>query len=189
MILILFELLFTYRDPGVNAVKFFKGLFTVFLFTFLVLGLIISLIALRYKRDADRSNALWYACTDTVIAIFFTIASKALLGAVTYPMVQPQDVPCVNFCKVGIVVFVVLLSGRVIWNGTHYFGGNVMQDKLLEWTRPGTQLPDWRARTFIAVWYFIFDFLISVIVMIAVYLFKKHNMMFNENPYYTCQPE
>jgi hypothetical protein len=122
-----------------------------------------------------------------VIAIFFAIASKALLDAVTYPMVQPENEACVSFCRVGIIVFVLLVSGRAIWNGTHYFGGNLLQDKLLQWTKPGTQLPDWRARTFNAVWYFIFDFLNSIIVMIAVYLFKKHDMMFNENPYYVRQ--
>jgi peptidoglycan/LPS O-acetylase OafA/YrhL len=40
VILILFELLFTYRNPGPTATHFFEGLFAVFLFAFLVLGLV-----------------------------------------------------------------------------------------------------------------------------------------------------
>jgi hypothetical protein len=186
-ILILFELLFIYRNPGLGAVTFFRAFFVVFRVTYLALGLFVSFFGLRYADDADRSNSHWCACTDLVLAIFFAIAAKTLLDAVTYPMVQEEDVCCVNFCRVGIVVFVALLCARAIWNGTHFFGANVLQKLVLTWTVKDSQLPDGRARAFNAVFYFLFDGVTSLIAMIAVYLFKKHDMMFNENPYYTRQ--
>jgi hypothetical protein len=185
VILILFDLLFTYRNPGHNAMLFFRTLFVLFLLTFVVLGGVLSVVNVRGEKDAYASLALWCACTDFILAIFFALPAKALLSAVTYPMVQPEDECCVSFCKLGIAVYVLLFGGRTLWNATHYFGGNVLQVWLDRQVSGGRPTPPARAINFLFI--FFFDFMAAVLAMISVYLFKKHDVMFNENPYYTRQ--
>ena len=119
VILILFDLLFTYRNPGTNAIIFFRSLFILFLFTFLTLGIVLSIVDLQNGSDPDASLSLWCACTDLILAIFFALPAFSLLDAVTYPMVQPEDVCCVNFCKVGILAYVIIFCLRMLYNGTH----------------------------------------------------------------------
>jgi hypothetical protein len=187
-ILILFELLFTYRTPGANAVQFFRVLFVLFVVTFVVLGVVLSIVDVGNDKEADESLLLWCACTDLILAVFFALPAWSLLQAVTYPMVQPEDVACVRACHIGIVVYVLLFVGRIAWNGSQYFGANVAQEWLLsdraartdaKWVRPS---PTARGLNFACV--FLFDGVTSVLAMVAVYLFKKHDMMFTENPYY-----
>jgi hypothetical protein len=185
VILVLFNLLFTYRNPGANAMMFFRGLFFLFLLIFVVLGAVLSAIDVSTEETIAPSLGLWCACTDLLLVVFFALPARALLDAVTYPMVQPEDTCCVSFCKVGIVLYVLLFAGRVLWNGTQYFNGNVVQDwlkKQVAGARPTTPA---RLINFFCI--FLFDFAISVLAMTSVYLFKKHDMMFNENPYYSKQ--
>jgi hypothetical protein len=180
----LFELLFTYRNPGTNAIVFFRGLFVLFIVVFLALGIVLSLIGLDDDSSTSKSIALWCACTNLILAIFFALPARSLLEAVTYPMVQPEDVCYVNFCKVGIVIYVLLFAGRMLWTGTDYFAINKLQVKVLKWADKNGD-PNSRARAFNFIYHFLFDFLTSVLAMVSVCVFKKHDIMFNENPYYT----
>jgi hypothetical protein len=184
VILILFDLLFAYRNPGMNAMFFFRSLLLLFLVLFMGLGILLCIFDSSQEiEEADLPMALWAACTDLVLAIFFALPARALLEAVTYPMVQQEDICCVNFCKVGIVIYVLLYGGRTVWNGTHYFGVNVAQKWVGNAVEPdGRPTPGARAVDF--GFYFLFDLTPSVLSMISVYLFRKHEMMFSENPYY-----
>jgi hypothetical protein len=151
--------------------------------TFVALGTVLSTVDIDNSSDVDESLSLWCACTDLILALFFALPARALLEAVTYPMVQPEDACCVNFCKVGIAVYVLLFGGRMIWNGTHYFHGNKAQEWLDGASENGAPTTARRAVMFLFVLFF--DFGTSVLAMISVYLFRKHDMMFNQNPYYT----
>jgi hypothetical protein len=182
VILLLFELLFTYRDPGTNGIAFFRWLFILFLVTFLILGVALSFV--EHTSAPDRALALWCACTDLILAIFFTLPAISLLEAVTYPMVQPENRCCVNFCKVGIVGYVCLFAGRMVWNGTLFFGVNSAYVWLVS-QRTEDNLPTVQRRAISFVWSFFFDFVIALLGMISVFLFKKHEAMFNENMFYT----
>jgi hypothetical protein len=182
VILILFELLFKYRNPGTNGIAFFRWLFFLFLMTFVVLGLVLSFV--EQTKAADQALSLWCACTDLILAIFFTLPAISLLGAVTYPMVQPEDACCVRFCKVGIGAYVVLFGGRMVYNGTLFFGVNIAHDWIVsQYTED--LMPTVQRRAIAFVWTFFFDFVIAVLGMASVYLFKTHGVVFDENPYYT----
>jgi hypothetical protein len=182
VILILFELLFNYRNPGTNGIAFFRWLFCLFLLTFLILGITLSFVDLT--KAADQALSLWCACTDLILAIFFTLPAISLLDAVTYPMVQPEDACCVNFCKVGILGYVCLFGGRMIWNGTLFFEVNYAYNWIMSQLTEDL-MPTVRRRAIVFVWVFFFDFVTAVLGMVSVFLFKKHGMMFNENLYYT----
>jgi hypothetical protein len=188
VILILFDLLFNYRNPGNNAIVFFRSLFVIFLVTFVLLGITLGLVDLDSESDLEASLTLWCACTDLLLAVFFALPARSLLEAVTYPMVQPEDVCCVNFCKVGIFLYVLLFGGRMLWNGTHYFGVNTLQD-WINGQQNDDNTPNGAARSVNFAFNLLFNFVASVLGMISVFLFKKHDQLFNENPYYTRQSD
>lgn len=188
VILILFDLLFTYRNPGTNAIFFFRSLFVIFLITFLVIGLTLGIIDSGEATDPDISLSLWCACTDLVLALFFVFPAKKLLDAVKYPMVQPEDESCISFCTVGYIVYTILFILRSLWNFLHFFDVNPLQNMETEdINRPSSEgwKPALRLRLIHFFFDLIFDIIPSVMSMISVFLFKKHDMMFNENPYYT----
>jgi hypothetical protein len=185
MILVLFDLLFKFHNPGTNATVFFRSLFLLFLGTFIIIGVILSIFGPANESEAERSMALWCAATDFVIVIFFAMPAWSLLQAATYPMVQPEDYCCVQFCKVGIAVFVILFSGRVLWNATNFFHINYIEN----WEGQAKGELDVGRRIINFFFSFVFDFSTAVLTMIAMFLFQKHDLMFNENPYYSRQSE
>jgi hypothetical protein len=105
LILILIELLFMYHNPGTNAIIFFGALFVIFVLIFMLLGISVSLTDVIINSTSP--TAIWCACTDMVLAVFF-----ALLEAVTDRIPQPENIGCVNFCKVGTVLYILLFRGR-----------------------------------------------------------------------------
>ena len=115
--------------------------------------------------------------------------AKSLLDAVTYPMVQPDDVCCVRFCSIGIVVYSVVYLLRLIWNASHFFDINPIQDWITKESSIKGDVLNQNIRTFVFFFVLFFDFIPSIFAIISVYLFKKHDMMFNENPYYTRQSD
>ncbi|EAY12163.1 hypothetical protein TVAG_003690 [Trichomonas vaginalis G3] len=190
VILILFDLLFTYRNPGMNAIIFFRSLFILFLITFVGLGLTLCIFDTGKHDDPDLSLSLWCACTDLVLVIFFILPARSLLAAVTYPMVQPDDAGCVNFCRVGLVLYTIIYSLRLVYNATHFFDINPLQQWITTKSKDDNSdtLPP-PVRAFSWFFMFFFDYIPSVFAIISVYLFKKHDIMFNENPYYTRQSD
>jgi hypothetical protein len=188
VILILFELLFSVNVSGVNAISFFRMLFSLFLVTFVALGFVLSSVDANPENDADRSLAFWCACTDLILAIFFALPAPALLDVITAPMRKIDDVRCSMLCKVGTVLYVVLFGGRAIWNGSHYAGQNAVQNWLygpsaITKDLAGNDRPSNEARVISFVFIFFFDLGTSLLSMGSVYLFKKHDMLFSETVY------
>jgi hypothetical protein len=195
VILIVFELLFTYRNPGANAISFFRMFFSLFLVAFVIVGVVLSVVDL-HGGNADESLSLWCACTDIILAIFFGLPARSLLEIISYPLVQIEDLRAVTLCKVGIALYVVLFAGRSVWNASHYFRINVVQTWLVNSASaviydanhdPVRPTAAARAVTFAFV--LLFDMGTSVLAMISVYLFKKQNLLFSENPYFTGMTE
>jgi hypothetical protein len=182
LVLIIFDLLFGFRDPGPGAAMFFRTLFLSFLLVFMVLCVAICLVELDDTHDADLALSLWGASTEFVLAIFFLLPARALLQAATYPLVQPEDRRCVDFCRVGIWLFFAAFMGRMLWNLTHYYGFNWLQDEL--YRRPQESA---FVRAINSLWFVFFDLLPSGLVTVAVILFKTHDLMFNDDPGYTRQ--
>jgi hypothetical protein len=104
-IVILLELLFTYRIPGVNAVRLFRCLFPLLVVIFVIPGIVLSIVDVGNGKEADESLLLWCACSDLITAIFFFSSYLELLPAVTYPMVEPEDVAWVRSCHIGMIVY------------------------------------------------------------------------------------
>jgi hypothetical protein len=187
VILILFDLMFTYKNPGDRAITFFRSIFAVFFGTLLITGAIVTLVSATAYTDVDDSLSIWAGSTEFILALFFGLPARALLRMVTYPLVQPEDVMCVNFCKVGIAAFTILFLGRAVWNTTHFFGINVVQTWMYDHYGDPNKMG--RIRAIQTGFIFLFDLVPSMLALAAVFLFKKHDMMFNENPYYRSQED
>jgi hypothetical protein len=185
LILILFDLLFTYRNPGTNSVIFFRYFLLIFLLVTVALGVCLSILDIKNEADVDKSLSLWAACSDLVLVIFVFLPARKLLRTITYPSVRPEEVGCIRFCWVGLTLFCVLFSGRILWNVTHYFDANVVEKFMAkDLSKGGLRLAGGqRAVSFF--FYFCFDWMTSVLAVVIVSLLKKHDLMFNENPYYS----
>ncbi|OHS95620.1 hypothetical protein TRFO_38265 [Tritrichomonas foetus] len=136
------------------------------------------------NEEPERSLSLWVGCTDFILMIFFVCPAISLMRAVSYPIIQPEDASCISFCWFGIVVNTLLFFIRMVFNITNYIGVNPIQN----WTNSqnrGVAIPTASVRVWNFFAYFLFDLVPSVLAMIAVRLFKEHDMLFNENPYYT----
>jgi hypothetical protein len=178
-ILLLFQLLFTYRDPGTEAVRVFQLLLAVSLLTFICISFILSYIGVdEGTEDADRPMALWGSMTMLVCALFFILPARALMRVVTFSGVQKEDRVCVNSCHVLMWLYTLLYVGRSIWNLTHYLKINKLQDIVYE--------HDWRdagVRAFNGLYVALFDAIPASIAIAGAYLLKKHDILFNETAY------
>jgi hypothetical protein len=191
MILILFNLLFAYRNPGEEAKFFFRSIFLIFFGTFIIVCIVMALSITDLTKTTtledihgDRNLGLWVGATDFVIAIFFALPALQLIKAVTFPVVQPEDKQCVMASKVGLWLFVAVFIGRMLWNVSHYYHGNVAEEFI------GNK-ENWMAgakggwvRVINFMFLMVFDIIPSLLVQIAVFMFDKHWLLFNQNPVY-----
>ncbi|OHT12142.1 hypothetical protein TRFO_03793 [Tritrichomonas foetus] len=192
VILILFELLFTYRNPGTNIIIIFRWFIGVFLGTFLTLSVILSKCetSIDYSDDfndqsePDLSLSFWGACSDLILCLFFAFPAIKLINVVTTPMVPPENAKCVNFTKIGIVVYILLFLGRSIYSATHFFNINLIQ-KFLNEQLNSNESANLISRLISFFYYFFFELVPTVMAQIAVVLITSHQIMFSENPYYT----
>lgn len=197
VILILFDLLFTYQNPGTNAITFFRSLFILFFLTFVALGIALSCIDWNSEGriDPEESLSFWVACTDLILFLFFIFPAINLLKDVMYPMVQPEDRNCVRFCQFGIGLNIFIFLFRMMFNFLHYIKLNPIQDWIVRENdecavpRDDFFIPSVGVRIWNFFYYLLCDLGPVVLAMIAVNLFKKHDMMFNENPYFTKQSD
>ena len=189
VIYILFDLLFKYDNPGKNAVRIFQCLFGLFYTCFFILGVGLCFVEIKRENDPDSTLSLWCGCSDLILLIFFVLPAVSLLKSVTYPMVQPDDVCCVNFCKVGIICYIIIYGLRCLWNILHYYDINGIVDWFEKELDKTEEIPNSKARTFTFFFFFLFDFVPSLLATISVYLFSEHDLVFNENPYFTHQSD
>ncbi|OHT17383.1 hypothetical protein TRFO_41038 [Tritrichomonas foetus] len=189
LILIVCDLLFSYRNPGTNALFFFQCLSVLFFFTFIGIAIYISFYDIDIPDDPEATLSLWAACSDLIILVFFTYPAFRLLSAIKYPMIQPDQRGCIKWHTFGIIIFDILFFLRMLYNAAHYFEINGIQKWVNEHVNNGDFKPDQQARIWNFFFYFLFDCIPTLISIIAVIQLNHHDAMFNENPYYTHENE
>lgn len=178
LILLICELLFTYHNPGYQTISFFKIVFTVFLCVFLFVGITIAITDETETDDFVSSLALWHGCTDLIILFFAAVPAKMLISAISYPAIQPDDVPCITKSKIGLWTFSILFFFRFLYNTLHFFGINPLETWIASFTSIGAQ------RAFNAVFSFVFEYATGVMAMAGVSMLRKHDMKFADDPFY-----
>jgi hypothetical protein len=181
LVLLICELLFSYKNPGYQTISFFKCVFIVFLSVFLIVGIAISFIANEEGDLATKTLALWHGCTDLIVLLFVTFPAHFLIKAISYPVIQPDDVGCITKSKIGTWVFGILFFLRSLYNTLHYFNVNPLQHWL---EKQSTDEKIGNARAFTATYSLIFEYTTGVLSMIGVCMIRNHDMKFSEDPFY-----
>lgn len=181
LVLLICELLFSYKNPGYQTISFFKCVFVVFLGVFLIVGIAISFIGNDTDDLATKTLALWHGCTDLIVLLFVTFPAHFLIKAISYPVIQPDDVGCITKSKVGTWIFGILFFLRSLYNALHYFDANPLQNWLEKQLREGKIV---NARIFTVSYSFIFEYATAVMSMIGVCMIRNHDMKFSEDPFY-----
>lgn len=181
LVLLTCELLFSYRNPGYKIISFFRCVFAVFVFVFLVTGIAISFIPTDDNSDSVFGISLWSGCTDLLILVFVVIPAYLLIDAISYPIIQPDDIPCVNQSKFGLSIFGILFFLRSLYNILHYLKLNPISTWLSHQQNSANIA---KARAFTACFTFIFEYCTGILAMIGSNLIRKHDLKFAEDPFY-----
>lgn len=180
LVLLTCELLFSYRNPGYKIISFFRCVFAVFVFVFLVVGIALSFIDQAMDSDYVSSLSLWSGCTDLLILVFVVIPAYLLIDAISYPIIQPDDVPCVNQSRLGLSIFGILFFLRSLYNILHWFGVNPVAD----WWAKESYKKNRNAVIFAAAFSFVFEYCTGILAMLGSNLIRKHDLKFAEDPFY-----
>ena len=180
LVLLTCELLFTYKNPGFHVISFYRIVFLVFFFVFLILGIAISFID-DNNEDFTKTLSLWHGCTDLLILFFVTIPSKMLIKAISYPIIQPDDRNCVKISTIGTIIFFILFLIRSIYNISHFLNIN----PFVSWFNLKLFQNDLISiRIFLFIFSFLFELITSILSIIGIYLFRQHDLKFSADPYY-----
>ena len=182
-VLLICELLFTYRNPGIQTVKFYRIVFVVFLIVFLIVGISLSFID-SDSSDPSKELSLWHGCTDLIVVCFVAIPSYSLIKAISYPVVQPEDATFVRCSILGIWVFCIIFFVRSLFNILH----SVNQNPATTWFQQELNMsgdrPNINARMFQFFFSLIFEWFGMVMTMLGVYYLRKHDLKFSDDPFY-----
>lgn len=186
-VLMIIELLLTYKNPGLKTMYFFRIIFVVFLSVFLIVAIVISTID-QEEMDPLIIMALWHGCTDFLAVFFVAIPTVHLIRAISYPVVQPEDASCVKWSTVGVWVFSITFSLRGLHNILQFCGVNpIITWITIEMSGDGGR-PTAAARAFQFAFTVVFELCTAVMGAVGALVLKKHDMQFADDPFYARAP-
>ena len=185
LILILCELLYKYYNVPEKSEIFFRIIFLVFLFVFLVIGICFSVL-IDYPEDSSDVSSplyLWSSATNIVTLVFVLVPAVYVIRSVTNPVIQPEDRKCVDWSRAGIVIFSVMSIFRCLYNALQHFGKNPITNWFNnELFGDGAHAVSIRVYSFI--FYSIFDLGTIWLANLAVYTCYKLSLKLSEDPFY-----
>jgi hypothetical protein len=166
-ILILCEILFSYRAPGDRTVVFFKVMFLIFLVAFLVIAIVVTIANIDDPAELVYSMALWRASTNFVILLFFALPAYELFKTM-------RDSENLEFWKYtsaaqyGVSFLILVICVRIVYDGLVCADKNPVHDYLnSESDKSGGEVSgSVRAIQFLGS--FFFEILTSLLIMLAV---------------------
>jgi hypothetical protein len=180
VVLKLFGLLFAHQKSDAKTMTFLRSLFVLFLSAFVLLGIVLSLLNPSTTGDADRPLALWCACTDFMLTISFVIPAR-LLATAAQSLTGVGALTCTNTSRIGVVLYVLAFGGRAIWNFTHYFGWNALQNWIYKDDNQSAGFGT-KVRVFQFFLDFIFDFIPSTLSIVSVDLIRRYELILTDHP-------
>ncbi|OHT11695.1 hypothetical protein TRFO_03941 [Tritrichomonas foetus] len=177
------EMLFQYHYPGRFKKVIIRILYVIFVIIYGTLGVFITFVEVDEVGQKYDIMYLWNTCTSILLLVFIVIPAIELLRAVSYPVVQPEDVKCVKLSKLGLVLFFLIYLGEAIYNITVFWGINVCRNWIVDQLKKqGVSSPNVRAFHF--GYDLIFDFVPSLIAIFSIYQIRKHDLQFADDPFY-----
>lgn len=185
VLVIITEMFFRYRSPGHNIIVFWRILFFLFLVIFTFLGVAISFLHVDKVGERGDMIYLWQACTSLVIALFVLVPTLKLLTAISYPVIQPEDVSCVRFSRIGLFLFVGIFLAKTIFSFLVFLGVNKMSDRITQEIHDNLRdrlSP--ASRAYYVTGAFVFEFVPCLLAILAVFVVRKHEIEFANDPFY-----
>ncbi|KAK8885630.1 hypothetical protein M9Y10_041080 [Tritrichomonas musculus] len=177
VILILCNILFTYRNPGTKMIIFFKMLFFIFLTAFLLIAVVISIANSKDQKAHDRTMKLWRACTDFLICFFFAGPAIQLVKEFAMKSInQKSSKKCLTLSTTGVAIFSFIFILRVLYNFLAYCDLNPIEHFIEDQIDEAERIPSVDARAFTVVYYFVFDFFAGCLGIAAVVYIESQEL-------------
>jgi hypothetical protein len=181
------EMLFTYRNPGHNRLFISRVFLIMALLVLLALGVVLSLsdVESRYGY-LDDAMMFWHGVVLIVSAAFVVLPSIKLIQALSWPVLQADDAACVRASSIILIVWIVINTGRGIWDVTAYFGWNSLAGEIsaaIDQAKTGSDLPS-GVRWFYAIWELIANAVSTALLIAGVLVMRQHENSFIEDPFY-----
>lgn len=187
VILILCNILFTYRNPETKMIIFFKMLFFIFFIAFLFIAFVIAIANANDTEEHDRAIKLWRCCTDLIICFFFTGPAIQLIKEIA---IKFPNKKFLTISIAGVAIFCFIFILRVIYNSLSYLNlnpiENLIKDDINDSENP-KKFPSTTTRAFTFVYYLIFDFFASCLGIAAVIYIDKKELDILSGPKYEQQ--
>jgi hypothetical protein len=189
VILMLSEMLFTYRNPGRTRVLFARICLALFVLVFLLLGVLFSFTDVEDMLQPGDSMLLWQGAIRLLTAVFLALPAVKLYSAITYPVLQQDDVSCVRSSAVVFGAFAAINVARSAFVLTQFCDLNKWAFAISQavFQNPADQLPV----TFRAVFWileFLSNTLYTALLMVAVLVLRDHERRFANDPFYAQFP-
>jgi hypothetical protein len=165
-ILILCEILFSYRDPGNRTVVFFKVMFLIFLVAFLVIAIVITMANLDDPAELVFSMALWRASTNFVILLFVALPAYQLFKTISGAD-HLEFWKYTSAAQYGVSFLILVIFVRIVYDALIYAETNPVYNYLNSETESAAE-PAGGVRAIQFLGCFLFEIFTSVLIMLAV---------------------
>jgi hypothetical protein len=128
----------------------------------------------------------WHGTVCVFRAIFLVLPSIKLLQAISWPVLQADDIKCVRASSMILITCALINAGRGIWDVTAYFDGNMLMDRiddLIASAPDSADLPS-SVRAFYFVFEFIANAIYTTLLIMGVLVLRQHEKAFGDDPFY-----
>ena len=108
-----------------------------------------------------------------------------LLTAISYPVIQPEDASCVRFSRIGLFLFAGIFLAKAIFSLLVFLGANKMSISITQEIHDNSRdklSP--AARAYYVSGAFVFEFIPCLLAILAVFVVRKHEIEFVNDPFY-----
>ena len=186
VIFIIFEHYFQYRNPGPGADWFFRIFLFTFLGVFLYLGIILSYTNDSNKADDYSLMFLWQSCISFLFSIFILVPSLSLISAVSYPVIQPEDLSCIQISKIIVWLSTIIFLIRSIYNFLNFLKINPILKWFFNNDKDFIDKLSNSKRIYGFFFSFIFTFLPALLSLIGVHVIFQHDIDFLDDSFYAA---
>jgi hypothetical protein len=184
---IMSEQLFSYRNPGPARILFSRLALVLFLLTFFILGLVLSFSDVDSVGATGDVMLVWDSAMILTAGIMLVMPAVRLVRAISFPVIQKDDAPCVRYSAVMFGIVVALCIARGIWHLTIFAdvngAANSLNDDIYDRTVNARSLSR-KVRVFWVFWELIAHAVFTTAVIAGVSILLVHDIDFDREPFY-----
>ena len=175
---------FDYRPPKNSMKSLYYIIFVASRCFFIFLCVAFSFLSEDAIPVGGDCIMLWNSMCDIIFLCYTTAICYKLIAAITYPIIQPQDVRCIANARISIIIFIVLFIFRFLYHFGIFVSFNPIHDFLRDERREKSSRPSGGYRALQCVIRFVMDWAVCAGTMLATYFLRRHDMDFNDDSFY-----